>query len=118
MEEWKDAKRNDGTLEQWNNRLKTREKRIRLYPIFQPSSILIFHHSGLFYLDPQLEQFDEEQEPQEEAAVLLNFPPTEKAKADITRVTLALWHLGQEIFSEEFKTSFSNSFSQFLHWYS
>ena len=66
-------------------------------------------------MDPQLEQFDEEQEPQEDEAVLLNFPPTEKAKADITRVTLVLLHLGQEIFSEELKTSFSNSFSHFLH---
>ncbi len=37
------------------------------------------------YLEPQVEQLEEEQLPQEEPAVLLNFPPTEKAKADITR---------------------------------
>lgn len=34
---------------------------------------------------PQVEQVVAEQVPQEELAVLLNFPPTEKAKADITR---------------------------------
>ena len=37
------------------------------------------------YLEPQVEQVVAEQVPQEELAVLLNFPPTEKAKADITR---------------------------------
>jgi hypothetical protein len=72
-------------------------------------------HSERIYLDPQVEQLWEEQEPQEEAAVLLNFPPTEKAKADITRVTLPLLHLGQVILLEELKTNFSNSFSHFLH---
>jgi len=36
-------------------------------------------------LEPQVEQVVAEQVPQEEPAVLLNFPPTEKAKADITR---------------------------------
>lgn len=34
---------------------------------------------------PQVEQVVAEQVPQEELTVLLNFPPTEKAKADITR---------------------------------
>jgi hypothetical protein len=56
----------------------------------------------------QPEQLLDEQEPQEELAVLLNLPPTEKAKADMTRVTFLLLHSGQEIFSEELKTSFSN----------
>ncbi len=37
------------------------------------------------YLEPQVEQLVAEQPPQEELAVLLNFPPLEKAKADITR---------------------------------
>jgi len=37
------------------------------------------------YLEPQVEQVVAEQVPQEELAVLLNFPPAEKAKADITR---------------------------------
>jgi len=32
-----------------------------------------------------VEQLEEEQLPQEELAVLLNLPPAEKAKADITR---------------------------------
>jgi hypothetical protein len=60
-------------------------------------------------LEPQLEQLEEEQVPQEEFAVLLNFPPTEKAKADNIRSTFLLLHLGQRIFSEELKTNFSNS---------
>jgi hypothetical protein len=34
---------------------------------------------------PQVEQVEAEQVPQDEPAALLNFPPTEKAKADITR---------------------------------
>jgi hypothetical protein len=69
-----------------------------------------------FYLEPQVEQLlGEEQLPQEELAVLLNFPPTEKAKADITRRTFLLLHLGQAIFSELFKTNFSNSFSHWPH---
>jgi len=51
----------------------------------------------------------EEQVPQEELAVLLNFPPLEKAKADIIRWTFLLLHLGHAIFSEELKTNFSNS---------
>jgi len=63
------------------------------------------------YLEPQLEQLGEAQLPQEEPAVLLNFPPTEKAKADMTRRTFLLLHFGQVIFSEEFITNFSNSFS-------
>jgi hypothetical protein len=54
-------------------------------------------------------QLGAEQDPQEELAVLLNFPPTEKAKADIMRLTFLLLHFGQEIFSEEFRTNFSNS---------
>ncbi len=37
------------------------------------------------YLEPQVEQLVAEQVPQEELAVLLNFPPLEKAKADIIR---------------------------------
>jgi hypothetical protein len=37
------------------------------------------------YLEPQVEQLVAEQPPQEELAVLLNFPPLENAKADITR---------------------------------
>jgi hypothetical protein len=66
----------------------------------------------LFYLEPQVEQLlGEAQLPQEEPAVLLNFPPTEKAKADMTRRTFLLLHLGQAIFSEVFITNFSNSFS-------
>jgi len=60
-------------------------------------------------LEPHEEQLLDEQLPQEEAAVLLKFPPTEKANADIMRLTLLLSHLGQAIFSEELKTSFSNS---------
>jgi hypothetical protein len=39
----------------------------------------------LSYLEPQVEQLVAEQPPQEELAVLLNFPPLEKAKADIVR---------------------------------
>jgi hypothetical protein len=68
-------------------------------------------YSELIYLDPQVEQLVAEQVPQEELAVLLNFPPLEKAKVDITRPTFLLLHLGQAIFSEELKTSFSNSLS-------
>jgi hypothetical protein len=41
-------------------------------------------HSSV-YLEPQVEQLVAAQPPQEELAVLLNFPPTEKAKADIIR---------------------------------
>jgi len=62
-----------------------------------------------------VEQLEEAQVPQEELAVLLNFPPTEKAKADMTRRTFLLLHLGQTIFSELFKTNFSNSFSHWPH---
>jgi hypothetical protein len=57
----------------------------------------------------QVEQLVDEQVPQDELAVLLNFPPLEKAKADIIRLTFLLLHLGQAIFSEELKTNFSNS---------
>jgi hypothetical protein len=62
-------------------------------------------------LEPQVEQLVAEQVPQDELAVLLNFPPLEKAKADIIRPTFLLLHFGQAIFSEELKTSFSNSLS-------
>jgi len=41
---------------------------------------------------PQVEQLLDEQVPQEELAVLLNFPPLEKAKADIIRLTFLLLH--------------------------
>jgi hypothetical protein len=41
---------------------------------------------------PQVEQPVEAQPPQEELAVLLNFPPLEKAKADIIRWTFLLLH--------------------------
>jgi hypothetical protein len=66
------------------------------------------------YLEPQVEQLVAEQVPQEELAVLLNFPPVEKAKADILRFTFLLLHLGQVIFSEVLKTNFSNSCSHWL----
>jgi hypothetical protein len=56
-----------------------------------------------------VEQLLEEQPLQEELAALLNFPPLEKAKADIIRLTFLPLHSGQMIFSEELKTSFSNS---------
>jgi hypothetical protein len=58
---------------------------------------------------PQVEQLVAAHPPQDELAVLLNFPPLEKAKADIIRSTFLLLHLGHTIFSEEFKTNFSNS---------
>jgi hypothetical protein len=61
-------------------------------------------------LEPQVEQLVAEQPPQEELAVLLNFPPLEKAKADIIRWTFLPLHLGQAIFSEILNTNFSNSF--------
>ena len=67
-----------------------------------------------YYL-PQVEQLVAEQPPQEELAVLLNFPPLEKAKADIVRWTFLLLHLGQAIFSEVLNTNFSNSFSHRSH---
>jgi len=60
-------------------------------------------------LEPQVEQLVDEQVPQDELAALLNFPPLEKAKADIIRLTFLLLHFGQTIFSEELKTNFSNS---------
>jgi hypothetical protein len=63
------------------------------------------------YLEPQVEQLVAEQVPHEELAVLLNLPPLEKAKADILRWIFLLLHLGQKIFSEELKTSFSKSCS-------
>jgi hypothetical protein len=67
---------------------------------------------------PQLEQLPEEQPPQEELAVLLNFPPLEKAKADILRLTFLPLQVGQPIFSEELKTNFSNSCPHCLQTYS
>jgi len=68
-------------------------------------------YTSRYYLEPQVEQLVAEQPPQEELAVLLNFPPLEKAKADIIRWTFLLLHLGQAIFSEILNTNFSNSFS-------
>jgi hypothetical protein len=62
---------------------------------------------GDYLLQP--EQLPEEQLPQDELAVLVNFPPLENAKADIFRLTFLLLQLGQPIFSEELKTNFSNS---------
>jgi hypothetical protein len=59
-------------------------------------------------LEPQLEQLLEAHDPQDEPAVLLKVPPIEKAQADITLFTFLLLHFGQEIFSEELKTNFSN----------
>jgi hypothetical protein len=41
-------------------------------------------------LVPQVEQLVAAQPPHEELAVLLNFPPLEKAKADIIRWTFLL----------------------------
>jgi hypothetical protein len=69
-------------------------------------------------LEPHDEQLLEEHDPQEELAVLLKFPPTEKANADIMRLIFLLSHLGQAIFSEDLKTSFSNSWLHCLQWYS
>ena len=65
-------------------------------------------HQG-YLLQPV--QLPEEQLPQDELAVLLNFPPDENANADILRLTFLPLQLGQPIFSEELKTSFSNSCS-------
>jgi hypothetical protein len=69
-------------------------------------------------LEPQLEQLLEAHDPQDEPAVLLKVPPMEKAQADITLFTFLLLHPGQEIFSEELKTNFSNSWLHCSHWYS
>jgi hypothetical protein len=77
--------------------------------IFKFVSDLDIRISDLYYLEPQLEQLPEEQVPQEELAVLLNFPPAEKAKADIIRFTFLLLQLGHVIFSEALKTNFSKS---------
>lgn len=63
------------------------------------------------YLEPQVEQAPEEHVPQDELAVLLKVPPTEKAKAESILLTFLALHSGHEIFSEELKTSFSNSWS-------
>lgn len=45
-----------------------------------------------FYFELQEEQEVAEQLLQEELAVLLNFPPLEKAKVDIRRFTFLLLH--------------------------
>ena len=83
---------------------------LSITPIFQYSiTPLPSSTPSLNHFVPQLEQLVDEQLPQDEDAVLLNFPPLEKAKADIIRLTFLLLHLGQTIFSEELKTSFSNS---------
>jgi len=66
----------------------------------------------------QVEQLVAAQLPQDEDAVLLNFPPLEKAQADIIRLTFLLLHSGHTIFSDELKTNFSNSCSHWLQWYS
>ncbi len=58
---------------------------MRGYDKFLKSRTLGLVNPGTLYLEPQVEQVEAEQVPQEEPAVLLNFPPTEKAKADITR---------------------------------
>jgi len=73
----------------------------------------IFGFRGVYLLQP--EQLLEEQVPQDEVAVLLNFPPLEKAKVDTLRLTFLLLHLGQPTFSEELKTNFSNSWSHWPH---
>jgi len=77
-------------MEQWNNVFNGKEITIIqaflfLNPLFQSSNVPIFH-----YLVPQVEQLVAAQPPQEELAVLLNFPPLEKAKADIIRWTFLL----------------------------
>ena len=72
----------------------------------------------VIHLEPQEEQLLEEQLPQEEPAVLLKFPPTENAQADIKRVTFLLLHLGHSMVSEDLKTSFSNWCSHLLQLYS
>ena len=63
-------------------------------------------------------QLLEEQLPQDELAVLLNLPPDENANADILRLTFLLLQLGQPTFSDELKTSFSNSCSHWSQTYS
>jgi len=59
-------------------------------------------------LEPQLEQLLEEHVPQDEPPVLLKVPPIEKAQADIILLTFLFLHFGQDIFSEELNTNFSN----------
>ena len=78
-------------------------KLLRVLNLFRVSKL------GGYLLQP--EQLLEEQLPQDELAVLLNFPPLEKANVDIFRLTFLLLHLGQPTFLEELKTSFSNSWS-------
>jgi hypothetical protein len=71
-------------VEQWDDELKGEKMPIGALlfssPLFQSSNIPSFR-----YLEPQVEQLVAAQPLQEELAVLLNFPPLEKAKADIMR---------------------------------
>ncbi len=55
------------------------------YDKFQETRTLGPLNPRTLYLEPQVEQLVEAQPLQEELAVLLNFPPLEKAKADIIR---------------------------------
>ena len=73
-------------------------------------SFVVIRSIRQYYL-LHVEQLVAEQLPQDEEAVLLNFPPLEKAHADIIRLTFLLLHLGHWIFSEELRTNFSNSCS-------
>jgi hypothetical protein len=79
-------------VEHWNNGMMGLNP---IIPTIQQSNIPSF-----LYFVPQVEQLLEEQVPQEELAVLLSFPPLEKAKADIIRWIFLPLHLGQVIFSE------------------
>ncbi len=56
-------------------------------PCYENGGLQIDNH-----LDPQVEQLVAAQPPQDEPAVLLGLPPTEKAKADIIRLTFLLLH--------------------------
>jgi len=69
-------------------------------------------HIFYFYFELQEEQEVAEQPLQEELAVLLNFPPLEKAKVESSRLTLCPLHFGHKMVSEELKTNFSNSWPQ------
>ncbi len=55
------------------------------YNELQKTRILGPLNPRTLYFEPQVEQLEEPQLLQDELAVLLNFPPTENAKADITR---------------------------------
>jgi len=69
---------------------------------------------------PQEEQLWEEQVPQDELAVLLNFPPLEKAKADIIRSTFLLLHWGKVLFRKSerpvFRIRDRNDCSEIQRW--